>query len=95
MRSILAAAAILILGISSGYGYGGESQAQPDRGFRRISKETLRSKLGQPDLVILDVRFNNQWRVSENKLPGALHEDPEEVASWSHKYSKNTTTILY
>ena len=95
MRKILVAAAILILGVSLAYGYRGESQAQPERGFRRISKDTLRSKLGKPDLVILDVRFNDQWRVSDNKLPGAVHADPEDIVSWSRKYSKDTTTILY
>jgi hypothetical protein len=95
MRRILAAAVILILGLCSTFVYGGESHAQPNRGIQIISKETLRSKLGQPDMVILDVRFNNQWRVSEYKLPGAVHEDPDDVASWSRKYSKDTRTILY
>jgi rhodanese-related sulfurtransferase len=51
--------------------------------------------LGQPGVVLLDVRPEAQWRVSEMKLPGAVHEDPAKVQSWAHKYPKDAKIVLY
>ncbi len=36
----------------------------------RITKEELKSMLGNPDVVILDVRGAKQWKASEKKNQG-------------------------
>ena len=61
----------------------------------RISKEELKSKLGDPDLIILDVLVQDQWETVDQKLPGAVHENPEEIDSWANKYKKDKTYVLY
>ncbi len=61
----------------------------------RITKEELKSMLGNPDLVILDVRGAKQWKASEKKIKGAVWEDPENVESWADKYPKDKTLVLY
>ena len=61
----------------------------------RITKEELKSKLGDPDLIILDVLVQDQWETVDQKLPGAVHENPEEVDSWANKYKKDKTYVLY
>ncbi|MBW2095268.1 MAG: hypothetical protein JRI80_10290 [Deltaproteobacteria bacterium] len=48
-----------------------------------------------PPPVIIDVRLTSQFKESLQKLPGAVHEDPENVQSWAHKYKKGQTIILY
>jgi len=61
----------------------------------RMSQEGLKEILGQPGLVLLDVRPEAQWRMSEMKLPGAIHEDPANVESWAHKYPKDAKIVVY
>jgi len=62
----------------------------------RMTKEELKSLLGNPDLIVLDVRFGATWDKSQWKIQGAIREDPQaEVASWADKYSKDKTLVLY
>jgi hypothetical protein len=61
----------------------------------RITKEQLRSMLGSPDVIVLDVLVQEQWEISDQKIPGALHENPGEVESWATKYHKDKTLVLY
>jgi hypothetical protein len=74
---------------------GAMEKALPYPDVSRITKEELKEMLGQPGVVLLDVRPEAQWRVSEMKLPGAVHEDPAKVQSWAHKYPKDAKIVLY
>jgi hypothetical protein len=53
---------------------------------QRITKDELKSLLGKPDVIVLDVRTGNDWKDSDLKIQGAIREEPGEVNSWS----KNT-----
>ncbi len=59
----------------------------------RISKEKLRSLLGNPDIVILDVRLDGEDAVE--RIPGAVYEDPEKVDSWEKRYDRRKEIVLY
>ena len=61
----------------------------------RMSKEALKEKLGDPDVIILDVRTGSDWKASEFKIKGALRVSSNNVDSWSAKYSKDKTLVLY
>ena len=61
----------------------------------RMKKDELKALLDSPDLVILDVRSQTDWKDGDSKIKGALREDPESVKSWSEKYSKDKTLVLY
>jgi len=61
----------------------------------RIEKEELKSLLGNPDVIILDVRPHEQWLLSDKKITGSLHADHEAVSSWASKYSKDKHLIIY
>jgi len=61
----------------------------------RISKEELKSKIGNPDVVVIDVRIEQQWKMSERKIMGAVHENLNDVKSWADKYNKDKTIVLY
>ena len=98
MRRLLAVmfGLILTLGISgssSVSGAGKENVPFPE--MPRITKEELKELLGKPDVVLLDCRPDEQWRTAEQKLPGAVHENPLEVASWASKYSKDAKIVIY
>ena len=61
----------------------------------RITKDELKSKLGDRDVVILDVRRSGDWKASPSKIQGAVREDPADIDSWAAKYPKETTLVLY
>jgi hypothetical protein len=61
----------------------------------RITKEQLKDMLGKPDLVIIDSRPVEQWKYSDQMIPGTVHEDPLAVQAWAQKYDKNRKIVIY
>jgi predicted sulfurtransferase len=61
----------------------------------RMSKEELKAMLGNPDVVIIDVRSGKDWEASESKIEGAVREEPWQAKSWDDKYDKDKTYVLY
>lgn len=61
----------------------------------RMTKEELKSKLGAPEAVIIDVRVGRDWKASEMKIKGAVRGDPQDLESWAKKYSKDKTLVFY
>ena len=70
-------------------------QAIPFPDIPRMTKEQLKEIIDKPGLVLIDCRPVEQWRVSPQNLPGAVHEDPMEVKSWADKYPKDSTVVIY
>ena len=62
---------------------------------KRMTIEELKGMLGNPDLVIVDVRRDGDWNSSAIKVKGALREDPEKVDTWMNKYPKDKTLVFY
>ncbi len=61
----------------------------------RITKEELRNLLGNPDVIVLDVRTGASWKEDKLKIKGAVREDPKEVSSWAPKYPKDKILVFY
>ena len=61
----------------------------------KITVEELRAMLGKPDLIIIDVRLERDWKASALKIPGAVWEDFREADTWVKKYPKEKTIVLY
>jgi hypothetical protein len=61
----------------------------------RMSKETLKEQLGDPDVIILDVRTGTDWKASEFKIKGAVRADSDNVDSWAARYAKDKTLVFY
>ncbi len=61
----------------------------------RITVDQLKSMLGRPDVVIVDVRDPISWDKSDSKIPGAVREDPDRLAAWVSKYPKDKTMVFY
>jgi 3-mercaptopyruvate sulfurtransferase SseA len=62
----------------------------------RVTKEQLFTMMGKPDVVILDVRTSESWKESEQKIQGAVREDPEkDIQGWYNKYPKEKTLVFY
>ncbi len=63
--------------------------------IQRISKEELKSMLGKPEVVVIDVRTLLNRKMRLKQIKGAVREDPDAVKSWAKKYSKEKTIVLY
>jgi hypothetical protein len=62
----------------------------------KMTKEELRPLLGDPNVVIIDVRLDDEWKKSESKIKGAVREDPEKaIKGWADKYPKDKTLVFY
>jgi rhodanese-related sulfurtransferase len=61
----------------------------------RITKEELKAMLGNPNLVVIDVRANVDWAGSNLRIKGAVREDPRKVNAWMEKYPKDKTLVFY
>jgi len=57
----------------------------------KIAKEEVLGMLGNPDVVVIDVRTDG----GELKIKGAVREDPKNVSLWIDKYPKDRLLVLY
>ncbi len=80
---------ILIMLIIGGISGWVESQDVP-----RMGVDELRGRLNDPQVVVLDVRAGRDWKSSQEKIAGAVREEPGEL-DWAQKYDKNKTLVLY
>jgi len=87
------ALALLVAGPSFVTGAAGDKIPFPE--VPRITKEQLKEMLGKPDLAIIDARPAEQWKYSDQLIPGAAHEDPLMIQTWISKYDKNKKTVIY
>jgi len=62
---------------------------------KRMTIEELKGMLGTPDLVIVDVRRDGDWKSSKVKIKGAVREDQDKVDAWMSKYPKDKTLVFY
>ena len=61
----------------------------------RMTTEELKGMLGDPEVVVVDVRAGSSWTGSTTKIKGAVREDPKAVQSWFQKYPKDKTLVFY
>ena len=73
----------------------GAGETPTEKKAPRITKEELKPKLGSKDLVVIDIRLEEQWRFSNRKIPGAVHENPAVPSTWMDKYPKDKTLVFY
>jgi rhodanese-related sulfurtransferase len=60
-----------------------------------VDKETLKSWLSDPQVLILDVRAPKDWNVSDKKIKGAVRRDPDAVKTWAVNLPKDKKIVLY
>jgi hypothetical protein len=63
--------------------------------LRKVTKEEAKVLIYDKGVPIIDVRYNKNWKKSEQKIAGAIRENPNELGSWTKKYPKDEMIILY
>ena len=61
----------------------------------KMTAEELNMKLADPELIIIDVRLEQDWNSSGLKIKGAVWEDFQDVNTWAEKYPMDKTIVLY
>jgi hypothetical protein len=87
---VLTAAALFISGLELPASAMGKSVEAP-----RLSIEELRALIGNTEVVIFDVRLGDEWTKSNEKIQGAVRENPEKYKQWAGKYPKEKTLVFY
>lgn len=90
MKKWVSLAAVGILIVFIGY-----TAIQSAQDVPRISKDELKAKLGSPDVVLIDVRKESDWKESGEKITGAVRMDPATVDAWAATLPKDKEIILY
>jgi hypothetical protein len=62
---------------------------------KMMSKEELKTRLGNPDTLILDVRADSHWASSDQKIKGTLRVDPDNFNSWAGIFPPSRTIVFY
>ncbi len=87
MKNIVFGTILILVALLSSVAF---SQESP-----RISKEELKTMLGNPNVIILDVRIVDECKASERKIQGATWKNPEEIGSWLGQYPQHKTLVFY
>lgn len=61
----------------------------------RLDRNTLKSWLSDPQVIILDVRSPHDWTGSNKKILNAVRQDPREVKTWGPGLPKDKKIVLY
>jgi len=63
--------------------------------LKYVDLETLKGMLGDPQLLLLDVRAPGDWAKAHTKIQGAVRQEPGEVAAWGATLPKDKKIVLY
>jgi hypothetical protein len=66
-----------------------------DKDAPRVDKDTLKGWLGDPNLVLIDVRTDKDWKASDKKIKGAERQDPLNVKTRASALPKEKKIVLY
>ena len=69
--------------------------AWADEAPLRVDKDTVKSWLGDSGVLIVDVRTNWSWRMSNKKIQGAVRQNPNKVKTWAASLPKDKKIVLY
>jgi len=61
----------------------------------RVDKDTLKSWLKDPQVMILDVRIPSDWQESREKIKGAIRQVPGRVEIWGPSLPKDKKIVVY
>lgn len=61
----------------------------------RVDQDTVKSWLGDPQVLIIDVRTRKSWEQSEKKIKGAVRQDPKKVENWAASLPTDKKIVLY
>lgn len=96
LKSLMIATVLVAVGfVLPSFPVSSAEQALSISAAPRVTKEQIKDLIGKEGFFLLDVRPNEQWRATQVKLAGAVHEDPDDVAAWAYRYRKDAKIVTY
>ena len=94
MRKIVFVGALVVLVVCFAGAAALAGVALTPESVQKISIKGLKARLGNPDLVVIDVRTAHDWDDSKAKIKGSVREDAHNLGSWINKYPKDKTIVF-
>lgn len=88
MMMVAAVSLIIMSGLASA------SAAKPGD-IPKMTKEQLKDKLDDSEVVVVDVRVGKDWSASDSKIKGAVRYEPKKAKDWAKDLDKNKVYVLY
>jgi len=60
-----------------------------------VDKDALKGMLGDPKVLIIDVRAPSDWTQTDKMIKGAVRQAPDKAATWGKTLPKDKKIILY
>ena len=67
--------------------------AKPE--VKDVTPATLKGMLGDPRVMVIDVRIPKAWADSKKMIKGAVRQDPGKVPTWAKTLPKDQKIVLY
>lgn len=93
--SIMHKTAVLLLLLGCSVAFVAEVPTALAEDVPRMTKEQLAEKMGDANLVVIDVRTDKDWKGSEAKIKGAMRQDPKDVKEWAARLDQGKRYVLY
>jgi len=61
----------------------------------RITVETLKDWLNNPQVIIVDVRAPKDWEATAAKIKNARRREPVQVQDWAGELPREKKIVLY
>ena len=84
-------AMVMVAGLMLAFSWACSSAAEAPR----VDKETLKTWLADPQVVLLEVIAANDLQSSDKKIKGAVRQDPKEVQTLAASLPKEKKIVLY
>ncbi len=94
---------LILLSLAGGVGCMAATEKATDAGefcpitvqdVPRMSVDELKSRLGDPALMIIDIRSPGDWNSSSTKIKGAVRESLDKIEEWAPRYDKDKNIVL-
>jgi rhodanese-related sulfurtransferase len=67
--------------------------AEPE--VKYVNSATLKGMLGDPQVMVIDVRTPSAWAESKTMIKGAVRQDPGKVPTWAKALPKDQKIVVY
>ncbi len=64
-------------------------------GVQYVSPDTLKGMLGDPNLILIDVRHPHEWARSQRMIKGAIRFSPDRADTWGPLLPRDKHIVLY
>lgn len=93
-KTTLIVAGLLLSACASSPDYVFRNEVRPTFD-RNVSVADLRSESTSDEVILLDVRLEEDYAANPELIPGALYRNPEAISEWSSSLPQDAKIVVY